>query len=82
MKSTPLDGCVVGLGREAGIVAAGDDRDAGLERADAAHQPQRRPALERHDREPDDVRLLVAHQPLDGLGDAVLHEDQVGDGDP
>ena len=59
--------CHVGFGREAGIVAADDDANAGPQRAQQFDDPQRGLALEGHDREADDVGLDLAHQPLDGF---------------
>src|SRR5205807_130001 len=39
-------------------------------------------ALEGHDREPDDIGLLLGHEPLDRFSDPVLNEHQVRRGDP
>ncbi len=74
-------GVVVGLWCEARIVAAGNDGDVRLDAPNQPREPQRRAALERHDRKTDDLRVVLAHQPFDGGHHAILDEDQVGDGD-
>ena len=66
--------------REAGVVPADDDprpRQAG---AHELHEAQRGAALERHHREPDDVRPELLEEPFDRGPDARLHEDEVCDG--
>ena len=70
-----------GLRRQARVVAT--DRDAHARR-DGTHQrddPSRGAALERHDRQADDVGLEVAHQPFDRAANGCLHQHQVGDRD-
>src|SRR5262244_3224460 len=62
----------VSLGSEARIIAADDDARAGVPRANEINNPFGRLALEGHDREPDDVRLVFGDEPLNGLSDPVL----------
>ena len=61
------------------VVAADHHVDAWLERADERHDLLRRPTLERHDREPDDVGRVVHHESSNGAGQTLLREDEVGD---
>ena len=68
----------IGFGREAGIVAAHDDVNAGPQRAHQLNDAQRRLALEGHDGQANHVRLDFAYQPLHRFAHRVLHQDQVG----
>jgi len=72
----------VGFGSQARIIAAHDDARAGAPHADEIDDPFGRLALKGHDREPDDVGLVFGHEPLDGLPDPVLNEQQVRCGYP
>ena len=72
-----IDAWFIRVWREAGIVAAHDDADVRLERAQEPGDLERGHALEGHDREADDVGLELAHQPLDGPGDVRLRQNQV-----
>ena len=57
-------------------------RVGGAKLVDQRRDLHRRGALERHDRQPDDIRLQVLHQPRDGRTDLSLHQDQIGNRDP
>ena len=70
-------GPLVHLGRQTRIVAADDDAHRRLDGTDQTDEAERRTALERHDREPDQRRIERAHQPLDRLRDAILHQHQI-----
>ena len=76
----PLDGASYASGARLGSYPPATITTPGLSARNHANQPQRGPALERHHGEPDDVWLPVTYQPLDGGDDAILDEDQVGDG--
>jgi hypothetical protein len=71
----------VHLGRQARVVAADDDPDVGLEAPNERDHFQGGVPLERHDRQPDDVRRTRRDQAADGARDVLLREDEVGDGD-
>jgi hypothetical protein len=64
----------VGLGSKARIIAAEDDARTGAPHADEIDDAFGRLALEGHDREPDDVGLVLGYEPLDRLWDSVLNE--------
>jgi len=70
-----------GLGREARVVAAGDDLGARTQRAQALDQPERGAALERHHREADHVGRVLGDETVDRRADLPLCEHQVGHGD-
>ena len=72
-------GGVIGVGREARIVAARDDVRARREAAEESGHGTRGGALERHDRQPDDVGLALADQPLDRGSDTALDQHQIRD---
>ena len=69
------------LRREARVVAADDDADVWLDRPDERDDSTRRAALKGHHRQPDQLGLEIAHQPLDRAAHRRLHEHQVGDRD-
>jgi hypothetical protein len=71
----------VRFGREARIVAADDHTHRGDPLPDVTDQTHRRPALKRHHRQADDVGRVLLQQPLDSGQDAIVREDQIGDGD-
>jgi hypothetical protein len=52
-----------------------------LDGADERDDPARGLALERHDRQADDVRPAIADKPAHGFRNGLLREDQVGDAD-
>src|SRR5204862_4811053 len=82
MKSTPPSGPLgLGLGSKARIIAA-DDARAGATRADEIDDAFGCLALEAHDREPDDIGLVLGQEPLDRFSDPVLNEHQIRRGDP
>ncbi len=72
----------VRVGGQARIVATDDDPDAGPEGAHELDEAVRGAALERHHRQPDHVRLLLADEPRDDVAHAILNEDEIGDRDP
>ena len=71
----------VGLGGEARIVAADGDPHVGAERAQELDDAQRRLPLKGHDRQADQIGLVIADEPLEGRAHLALHEHEVGDGD-
>ena len=73
---------LVRLRREARIVAADDDAGLRTELADEPRDAERRRALKRHHRQPDDVGRPFANQPRDRAPHIAPHENEVGDGDP
>ena len=62
---------------KARIVAADDDPDVGLEPSDVRDDAAGGAPLEGHDREPDQVRIDVGHQPGDGALHIRLHQHQI-----
>ena len=72
----------VGLGSQARIVATDDDSHSRAKRANELDDVERRPSLERHHGQPDEVGRPLADEALHGRPDLALGEDQVGDGDP
>ena len=71
----------ISLCRKAGVVAADRHSDIGLEDADEINDLLCGLALKGHHRQADDIRLMFAHQALDGFAHAVLRQNQIGDGD-
>ncbi len=71
-----------GVRREARVVAPHDDASGRPQAAKPLDEPERRPPLERHHRQADDVRLVLADEAGDRLADPSLREHQVGDRDP
>src|SRR4051794_13440989 len=74
-------GFLVGLGREAWIVAASDHRDARLDRANEAYELERGPPLERHARETNARGTAAPDQALAPPPHRALNEDEIGNGD-
>jgi hypothetical protein len=70
-------GILVDLQRQARVVAADDDRGLRAQPADQRGDTLGGTALKRHDRQPDDVRLQRADQPLHGGPNAPVGEDQI-----
>ena len=68
----------VDLRREAGVVAADHDRDAGSEHPDEIDDLERRPALEGHHREAYQGRLVIGHQSANRAGHVVLRQHEIG----
>ncbi len=67
--------------RQAGIVSADDDPRPWANGANLTRNQKCRRALKRHDREADDVGLMIANEPIDRLSHAAVNEDEIGDRD-
>ena len=67
--------------REARIVPASDNACRRPKVLDEPRDLEGGCPLKRHDRQADDIGLVLAHQPLDGGDDLGLDQDEVGDRD-
>ena len=64
------------------VVAADHESHCGAKRANQLDETERCLPLKGHHREPDEVGLPLTDEPIDGLSDVALGENQIGDGHP